>query len=104
MIHADESRQIKAAVQWAQKRGYQIVLSGARDAWKHADWLAENKIPVIFRHIFSAPPHRSSPHDDYFKAPGILARAGVPLSIGSAIRRMGNSQPKKPALTMPLME
>ena len=82
MIHADESRQIKAAVQWAQKRGYQIVLSGARDSWKHADWLAENKIPVIFRHIFSAPPHRSSPHDYYFKAPGILARAGVPLSIG----------------------
>ena len=82
MIHADESRQIKAAVQWAQKRGYQIILSGARDSWKHADWLAENKIPVIFRHIFSAPPHRSSPHDYYFKAPGILARAGVSLSIG----------------------
>ena len=82
MIHADESRQIKAAVQWAQKRGYQIILSGARDSWKHADWLAENKIPVIFRHIFSAPPHRSSPHDYYFRAPGILAQAGVSLSIG----------------------
>ncbi len=82
MLHADESRQIKAAIQWAKKRGYRVILSGARDSWKHADWLAENKIPVIFRHVFSAPPHRSSPHDYFFKAPGILARAGVPLSIG----------------------
>ena len=82
MVHADESRQIKAAIQWAKKRGYRVILSGARDSWKHADWLAENKIPVIFRHVFSAPPHRSSPHDYFFKAPGILARAGVSLSIG----------------------
>ena len=82
MIHANESRQIKAAVQWAEKRNLRIALSGARDAWKHADWLAAKKIPVIFRHIFSAPLHRSSPHDYFYKAPGILARAGVSLSVG----------------------
>jgi imidazolonepropionase-like amidohydrolase len=82
MIHANESSQIKAAVQWAEKRNFKFTLSDARDAWKHADWLAAKKIPVIFRHIFSAPRHRSSPHDEHYKAPGILARAGVPLSIG----------------------
>ena len=47
-----------------------------------ADWLGERKIPVIYHHIFTAPRYRNSPHDEQFRAPGILAKAGVPLSIG----------------------
>ncbi|MBT3635698.1 MAG: amidohydrolase family protein [Opitutae bacterium] len=82
MIHADEVRQIKAAVEWAEKRKYRMILSGGQDAWKLADWLGERKIPVIYHHIFTAPRYRNSPHDEQFRAPGILAKAGVPLSIG----------------------
>jgi len=82
VIHADEVRQIKAAVEWAEKRKYRMILSGGQDAWKLADWLGERKIPVIYHHIFTAPRYRNSPHDEQFRAPGILAKAGVPLSIG----------------------
>ena len=82
MIHADEVRQIKAAVEWAGKRKYRVILSGGQDAWKLADWLAKKKIPVIYHHVFTAPRHRNLPHDLQFRAPGILAKAGVPLSIG----------------------
>ncbi len=82
MIHADELRQIKAAVEWAGKRRYRVILSGGRDSWKLADTLAQKKIPVVYRHVFTAPRHRNSPHDQQFRAPGILAKAGVPLSIG----------------------
>lgn len=82
MVHADELRQIKSAVQWSKKRNFQIILSGGRDSWKIADWLAEEKVPVIYRHLFSAPMHRHSPHDQQFRAPGILTNSGVALSIG----------------------
>ena len=82
MIHADEVRQIKAAIEWAGKRKYRVILSGGQDAWKLADWLAKKKIPVIYHHVFTAPRHRNLPHDLQFRAPGILAKAGVPLSIG----------------------
>jgi imidazolonepropionase-like amidohydrolase len=82
MVHANELRQIKSVVQWAKKRSFQIILSGARDSWKVADLLAEEKIPVIYRHLFSAPMHRHSPHDQQFRAPGILAGSRVALSIG----------------------
>ena len=82
MIHADEVRQIKAAVEWAIKRDYRYVLSGGRDAWKLADWLAEKKTSVVYRHIFSAPSQRNQPHDQQYRVPAILAKAGVPLSIG----------------------
>lgn len=82
MIHADETRQIKAAVEWAEERKYRMILSGGQDAWKLADWLGERKIPVVYLHMFTAPRYRNSPHDEQFRAPGILAKAGVPLSIG----------------------
>ena len=82
MIHADEVRQIRAAIEWAAKRNFRIIISGGRDAWKLADLLAEKKVPVIYNHVFTAPVHRNLPHDLQFRAPGILAEAGVPLSIG----------------------
>jgi imidazolonepropionase-like amidohydrolase len=81
-IHADEVRQIRAGVEWAIKRKYRVVLSGGQDAWKLADWLAKEKVPVIYHHVFTAPRLRNLPHDLQFRAPRILAEAGVPLSIG----------------------
>ena len=59
-----------------------MVLSGGQDAWKLADWLAKEKVSVIYHHVFTAPRLRSLPHDLQFRAPGVLAEAGVPLSIG----------------------
>ena len=39
-------------------------------------------MPVIFRHVFTAPTQANLPFDTHFRAPGILANAGVELSIG----------------------
>ena len=67
MIHADETRQIKAAVEWAEERKYRMILSGGQDAWKLADWLGEREIPVVYLHMFTAPRYRNSPHDEQFR-------------------------------------
>src|SRR5438105_1579238 len=53
MVHADDERQIKSAVQWAATNSFKIILAGARDAWKVAGLLATNKIPVIFERIYN---------------------------------------------------
>ena len=82
IIHADEKRQIISALNWAEKRKYNIVISGGRDAWKIAERIASNSVPVIFRHVFTAPTQANLPFDTHFRAPGILAKAGVELSIG----------------------
>ena len=82
VIHAEDARQITSALDWAKKRQYEIILSGAKDSWKLAERLAEEEVPVIFRHIFTAPPQSHQPHDLHFRAPGILAEAGVRVSIG----------------------
>src|ERR1041385_8747367 len=54
-IHADEVRQIRAAVKWAEMNHFKIALAGARDAWKAAELLATNKIPVIYDNVFTQP-------------------------------------------------
>jgi len=82
VIHADEKRQIVSALDWAEKRKYKIIISGGRDSWKIAERIAAMQVPVIYRHVFSAPPQTNLAHDIHFRAPGILARAGVELSIG----------------------
>lgn len=82
MVHADELRQIKAAVAWAKRRKLRIILAGAKDAWQAADLLAEEKVPVIFQHVFTSPARDFDPHDVHFRAPGLLVNAGVKLAIG----------------------
>ena len=82
IIHADEIRQISSALDWAEKRKYRIIISGGRDAWKIAERIATNEVPVIFRHVFTAPNQTNLSFDTHFRAPSILANAGVELSIG----------------------
>jgi imidazolonepropionase-like amidohydrolase len=84
MVHADEFRQIKSAIQWAVTNAYKIIIAGGRDAWQVASLLAENKIPVIYECTFnqgdglSATSARDTTrYDVYFTAPSVLHKAGV---------------------------
>ena len=90
MIHADEARQIKSAVEWAGKRNYNVCIAGGKDAWMVAELLAEKKIPVLFERVFYAgsslagtPSRDVDPYDVHFSAPSVLHKAGVKLAIGS---------------------
>ncbi len=85
-VHADDVREIKAAISWATANKLKIILSDARDAWMVADSLATNKIPVIYKYVFSQPAHDTDSYDTPFKAPAILQKAGVTvvLSAGGA--------------------
>ena len=86
VIHADEVRQIKSAVNWAATNQFKAVLAGGRDAWMAAGLLATNKVPVIYEHIFSQPSRDTEPYDAHFAAPEVLRKAGVTVmfSIGGA--------------------
>jgi imidazolonepropionase-like amidohydrolase len=81
MIHADDARQIRAAVGWAKTNQIQMILVGGLDAWRVADWLATNNVPVIFSHTFSLPQRAEDNYDAQFRAAGVLHRAGVKLAF-----------------------
>ena len=81
-VHADDVRQIRAAVNWAETNHYKIILAEARDAWKVAGLLASNNIPVIYNHVFTQPTRDSDAYDVQFTAPEVLRKAGVKVVFG----------------------
>ena len=92
MVHADDVRQIKAAVKWADTHSWKIILAGAKDAWQAADLLAGKKIPVIFERTFnlgselsSTPARDTYRYDVYFRAPEVLHKAGVKVVFSEGL-------------------
>jgi imidazolonepropionase-like amidohydrolase len=81
-IHADDVRQIRAAVKWAATNHFKMILAEARDAWKVAGLLASNNVVVVYNHIFTQPPSDSDTYDVQFAAPGVLQKAGVKVAMG----------------------
>lgn len=92
VIHANELRVIKSAVEWAAGRGYQnIVIAGGRDAWRAADLLAKHKVSVIYESTFDQPARDIDPHNIHFKAAEILRKAGVKVAISMGTGSFGTS-------------
>ncbi|MEW6306346.1 MAG: amidohydrolase family protein [Verrucomicrobiota bacterium] len=76
IVHAQDARQIKAAINWADANKYKIIIAGGLDAWMVAELLAKKKIPVIFESIYEQPEDHQS-YDIHYRAPAVLQRAGV---------------------------
>lgn len=81
-VHADDARQIRAAVKWAEAHHFKINLAEARDAWRVAGLLAANHIPVIYNHVFTQPASDWDGYDVHFAAPALLQKAGVKVVFG----------------------
>jgi len=55
IIHANGYYEIKAALDWAEKEEYKIILAGGKDAWRIASYLKDRNIPVILSGIHGMP-------------------------------------------------
>lgn len=83
MIHANDARQIRAAVEWATGKGFRVILAGARDAYQVAEFLAEKRVPVIYETTMDQPSFDWEPYDVHFKAADALRRAGVKVALSN---------------------
>ncbi|MCC6233862.1 MAG: amidohydrolase family protein [Verrucomicrobiales bacterium] len=90
-LHADGIREIRSALAWAARRKLRAVLAGGRDAWRIAEELAAQKVPVAYEHVFTLPPREQDGYDVQFRAPAVLAQAGVPVSFASGLDRFAAS-------------
>jgi imidazolonepropionase-like amidohydrolase len=88
MIHADEIRQIKSAVEWSVTNHYKMILAGARDAWMAAALLASNQIPVVYEATYELPSRDTESYDAHFKAPELLRKAGVRVAFSLPLESM----------------
>ncbi|MBM3875996.1 MAG: amidohydrolase family protein, partial [Verrucomicrobia bacterium] len=92
VVHADDARQIKAAVNWAVTNKLRMILAGGRDAWMHGDLLATNKVPVIYERTFNmggslsaSTPRDTLAYDTHFTAPAKLHAAGVKVIFNESL-------------------
>ena len=87
VIHANNERQITSAVNWSKQRRYKIIIAAGLDAWRVAELLAKEDIPVILDNVFRLPQRDTDPHDANFRSAGILHHAGVKVAHSV---KMGN--------------
>ena len=80
-IRASHVKQIESAVNWAKRRGYRMVLVGARDSWMVTGLLKANDVPVIISSVHSRPSRRWQAIDEAFTLPATLATAGITFAF-----------------------
>ncbi len=85
-VRADRDRDIRAAVAWAKRENFKMVLVGGQEADKAADLLARENVPVILGPVTNLPARFDAPYDDPYTLPARLAKAGVKFcfSTGNA--------------------
>ncbi len=91
VIHANGVREIRSALAWATRRMLRVVIAGGRDAWQIADELAARRVPVAYEDTFTLPAREEDGYDVQFRAPAILAKAGVAVSFAGGLDRFGTS-------------
>ncbi|MGD2111280.1 MAG: amidohydrolase family protein [Phycisphaerae bacterium] len=83
VFNVGEYKEMLDTIAFAEKHGLKCIFSGATQAWKLADTLAEKDIPVILATPMSYPQGEFEPWDSVYRGAGVLDRAGVPFCFAS---------------------
>ncbi|MEP7168024.1 MAG: amidohydrolase family protein [Bacteroidota bacterium] len=76
-VHANNVKQIVAAVNFCKEYNISMVLVGGDDAWRVTDLLKQNNILVIIGRTHSLPSRQDEDVDLPYKLPYLLQKAGV---------------------------
>lgn len=88
VFHVNSAKGIKGALKLAEDYHLKPIIAGGSEAWRVADVLAKQHVPVLY----SVPLSNSmgsgfgrayDPYDVAFVAPSLLVKAGVPLAFQS---------------------
>ena len=83
IVQADEIKQIRSAVAFAESQGVRMILLGAGDVALAADLLREKEIPVIVDGVLAVPAREDEPYDAAYAVAAKLHAAGVSFCISS---------------------
>ena len=80
---AQREPDIRSVVKFVEDMKIKGIIMGGGDAWKVADGLKKNNIPVIFTNIFNLPSQEDDPYDYFYEGPSKMQKAGVKFSIST---------------------
>ncbi len=81
VVSATDVQQIQAAVAWAEQENVKLIISGGHDAWRVADLVKKNNVPVLAGGIFRIPGRRFERYDESYVLPKKLYDAGIQFAI-----------------------
>jgi imidazolonepropionase-like amidohydrolase len=80
---AERERDIRAVAKFVAEMKVKGIIVGGQEAWKAADDLKKNNIPVIYTNIYSLPVRDDDPYDFLFEGPAKLQAAGVKFAVAT---------------------
>jgi len=84
LMVANSEREIKGAIEIADKYKLKLIISGAEDAWKVASTLKEKNIPVIIGPVTELPNNEDDDYDVNYSHAAKLNKAGVKFAFQTA--------------------
>jgi len=83
LVSASSERDINGALDFAEQQDVRIVILGGDEAWKVAERLARENVPVILGPTQSLPGEDDDGYDQVYAQPGQLFAAGVKFGFGT---------------------
>jgi imidazolonepropionase-like amidohydrolase len=80
---AAREREIREALEFAEKQQIRLVLAGVRRPGATLETIAKRKIPVILGNPQDLPLEEDDPYDESFSLPAVLHKAGVKFAFAS---------------------
>jgi len=80
-VHVDEAKEILESIAFLKTFEVPLVVVGGKEAYLVTEFLKEAGVPVIFQATQSLPNRSDRPVDEPFRAPALLAQAGVPFCL-----------------------
>ena len=89
-VHTNGEREITDAIHFANKYNFKLVIVGGDEAYKVADLLVKNNVPVIIERAHRIPNGDDSDYDFSYKLAKLLLDKGITVAIGmdGAMERM----------------
>ena len=80
---AERERDIRGVAKFVSEMKVKGIIIGGAEAWKAAEELKRNNIPVIFTNIYNLPANQDDPYDYYYAAPSLMQKAGVRFAVST---------------------
>ncbi len=101
LLSANGERDIRHAVEWAERQNIRYVITGGSGAWKIADWLGERHVQMILGPSQTMPAGPDEEYDEPYANAGKLHAAGVKIAFATFNSSDSRTLPYEAAMAVP---
>ncbi|WP_420318532.1 amidohydrolase family protein [Ekhidna sp.] len=81
LVNVNSANDIKAALEWIDKKGADVILCGVSEGWRVAEEIAKANVPVITGPVLRNPTRSYDRYDQPYANAGTMQKAGVMVAI-----------------------